>query len=717
MQYIYKINSLNSIVNTIPASSTEEEYLTSYGTTLYDNISKNCSSSSCYKIIDTLTLTDSQISNYCASGVLNVGGRWNISDSTTYNKLSIINNQLILDNSTKIDYVICFDINLTNSNVDTVVQFFTKIIKDSNFSFVKNFQILKNTTYSYDNYIKLISLIYKNCKQNNIKIISPNIEHYSSEWLKNSISKGILNYVDIMCFDFVNSVNDAIYSIDDDLVTNIISICKNKEIYFDIGFTTNNNVVKYYKDITSALKLYEIGFIPIINCLWDYLENDKSLLGLDFNDNNNFKYYNFVFSELNNYITPSVAIKMYDNIDVDSCSFSDGSNNVLSVIWSSSMIPGSISIIANPNEYCKNINSSGFMKVSSSYEFDNNDGLQFLIVKQQAYNDYINYDELDKEIMNKYILQFNHINSLLGYLPSTYNKDLDCTNIYKILRALSIEMAEFDAQRIITQENNYLTTVHEQEIYDNFGVLAQLNHKYNWSLEKYRALISGVIKSILTGPTLKSIEDAVNLFINYEYSLNNGDKVANITIEELYKDDSVIPTNYNKLMSMFTFIVYVENLTSDNPFIDDDTTEDVKSVIDILRPAHTLAYLQTTYTRDEYYRDWYLQNRIDEYGNNKNFENADELELQYTVEIDDNYNDMSLGMFKIFGYNETFSKGVYNRTAVGSVIAYDGSSLDTKGVEQFTKNIDRITINTTINYDVFPLAMRNKIQEKSFTLN
>ena len=168
---------------------------------------------------------------------------------------------------------------------------------------------------------------------------------------------------------------------------------------------------------------------------------------------------------------------------------------------------------------------------------------------------------------------------------------------------------------------------------------------------------------------------------------------------------------------MFTFIVYVENLTSDNPFIDDDTTEDVKSVIDILRPAHTLAYLQTTYTRDEYYRDWYLQNRIDEYGNNKNFENADELELQYTVEIDDNYNDMSLGMFKIFGYNETFSKGVYNRTAVGSVIAYDESSLDTKGVEQFTKNIDRITINTTINYDVFPLAMRNKIQEKSFTLN
>ena len=59
----------------------------------------------------------------------------------------------------------------------------------------------------------------------------------------------------------------------------------------------------------------------------------------------------------------------------------------------------------------------------------------------------------------------------------------------------------------------------------------------------------------------------------------------------------------------------------------------------------------------------------------------------------------------------------YNRIAVGSVIAYDGSSLDTKGVEQFTKNIDRITINTTINYDVFPLAMRNKIQEKSFTLN
>ena len=145
--------------------------------------------------------------------------------------------------------------------------------------------------------------------------------------------------------------------------------------------------------------------------------------------------------------------------------------------------------------------------------------------------------------------------------------------------------------------------------------------------------------------------------------------------------------------------------------------EDVKNVIDLLRPAHTLALLQTTYTKDEYYREWYSQNRIDEYGNNKNFENADELELQYTVEIEDNYNDTSLGMFKIFGYDETFSKGVYTRKAVGSLIAYNGSSLDTSGTESFTQNIDRITINTTINYDIYPLAMRNKIKETSFTLN
>ena len=104
MKYFYKINSLNSVVNQIPSGSSNEEYLKSYGSVLYNNIFKNCFSSNCYNVIDTLKLSETQINNYCTNNILNIGGKWNLSDDTEYNKLSIINNELILNNSTKIEY-------------------------------------------------------------------------------------------------------------------------------------------------------------------------------------------------------------------------------------------------------------------------------------------------------------------------------------------------------------------------------------------------------------------------------------------------------------------------------------------------------------------------------------------------------------------------------------------------------------------------------------
>ena len=715
MKYFFKIDSLN-----YKSKLTIDKERYNYGKNIYDNIAKYCAESNCYNIIDKMTLTDTQMTNYINTGILNNGGTWNISDKTEFNKLFIMNDSLILNNSTKINLTCCLDVKITSSNIPLIGDFFNKIANDDNFLFIKQWQISYSDTGDYKLYINLLSSIYKTVKKNNIRLVSPNISNLSDEWFLKILNLDIANYIDSYCFNFNDTVNhEALYNIDENFLEQIMNICKNKEVLMNVAFTSNDNYYKYYKDITTALKLYENGIVPIIHNLWNYQEDELSLLGLDFNDKNNFNYYNFVFSELNGYNSASVAMKMYDNGNIESSSFTDGKNNVLSILWSISTLPEIFDIIPNPNQYCKNIDSNVFVKITSTYEFDNTDGFQFLIIKQQAYNDSINYDELNGIIRNKFILNDNHRNSLINYLPSTYNV-LECTNLYKIIRAISLELADLSSQIIITKENAYLETVHEKAIYENFGVLVQLSKKYNWNLEKYRALISGIIKSVLTGPTLQSIEDAVNLFINYDYKLNGGTKVANITIEELYKDDSMPMTNYNKMMSMFTFVVYVENLTSDNPFIDDETSEDVKNVIDVLRPAHTLAHLETTFTKDEYYRDWYYENKIDNYGNNKKFENADELELQYTVEIEDNYNETSLGMFKIFGYTETFDRGVYTREGVGSLI-YPGdvSYLDTTDDERFTVQINngKNTIKTHIKCDIYPLAMRNKIIEETFTLS
>ena len=70
MKYFYKINSLNSIVNQIPSGSSNEEYLKSYGSVTYNNIFKNCFSSNCYNVIDTLKLSETQINNYCTNNIL-----------------------------------------------------------------------------------------------------------------------------------------------------------------------------------------------------------------------------------------------------------------------------------------------------------------------------------------------------------------------------------------------------------------------------------------------------------------------------------------------------------------------------------------------------------------------------------------------------------------------------------------------------------------------
>ena len=193
----------------------------------------------------------------------------------------------------------------------------------------------------------------------------------------------------------------------------------------------------------------------------------------------------------------------------------------------------------------------------------------------------------------------------------------------------------------ITRDNAYLLSVKDDSIYKNFGILAKLNHENDWDNNKYRAFVSGVIKSLLEGPTLESIQDAINLFINYDYELNGGKKVANINVIEAYTEQSSQDSNLSKIMAMFTFYVEIENINEGQELSSKLINEDVRYIIKILKPAHTLAILLVAYSREEDYREWYCENRIDEFGNNKDFETMDEYGLEYVYEVfEQNYNNI-----------------------------------------------------------------------------
>ena len=54
-----------------------------------------------------------------------------------------------------------------------------------------------------------------------------------------------------------------------------------------------------------------------------------------------------------------------------------------------------------------------------------------------------------------------------------------------------------------------------------------------------------------------------------------------------------------------------------------------------------MAILLVAYSREEDYREWYCENRIDEFGNNKDFETMDEYGLEYVYEVfEQNYNNI-----------------------------------------------------------------------------
>lgn len=191
------------------------------------------------------------------------------------------------------------------------------------------------------------------------------------------------------------------------------------------------------------------------------------------------------------------------------------------------------------------------------------------------------------------------LKEMIELLPSSYNKEVDDTNYYKMLRALSFELADAEIEVKQIKKNTYLETVSPELMYNNFGVLVKLQKDPRWSDEKYRHLIKGVTQSLLKGPTKQSLIDGFKLFTNFK-----------VNIHELYKDlDKLDPAIYEGFNPMFTFALEVEKPVDE--YVDQETLiRDANYIVNIIKPAHTLCINIITIVGEENYRKYYRIDKV-----------------------------------------------------------------------------------------------------------
>jgi hypothetical protein len=231
----------------------------------------------------------------------------------------------------------------------------------------------------------------------------------------------------------------------------------------------------------------------------------------------------------------------------------------------------------------------------------------FLIVFEKLQDFAADIVELENSITKKLQYSQNTLQQFISLLPNSYNKEIRDTNYYKLLRSVALELSDAKINIEELQDNVYLDSVHNDYIYKNFGVLVNLKKRPEWDNSKYRRLVKGVMKSLLEGPTSKSITQAIQLFTNFD-----------VNIHELYKETNTIdPSLLAGVNPQYAFVVEIEKPLEE--YAEQESIyRDTNYIINIIKPAHTISIVVITLQGKEDYRKGYAA----KYG--KEFENSDE---------------------------------------------------------------------------------------------
>lgn len=325
--------------------------------------------------------------------------------------------------------------------------------------------------------------------------------------------------------------------------------------------------------------------------------------------------YHFILKTLEDYNEVTDLNYVFEpNQKIDSITLKHKNENITAtILWPKTFNSETVILKAHYNRHYLTYNGE-VENISQAKQVTFQDHY-FLIVFEKLQDYAADIVELEKSIESKLNYSQNTLQQFINLLPNSYNKEVRDTNFYKLLRSVSLELSDAKINIEELKDNVYLDSVHNEFIYKNFGVLIGLKKKPEWDNTKYRRLVKGVMKSLLDGPTPKSIRQAVQLFTNFS-----------VVIHELYKETNTIdPSLLSGINPQYAFVVEIEKPLEEYAK-QEDIYKDANYIINIVKPAHTISIVIITLQGKEDYRKQYLN----KYG--KEFENSDE-QVKYLENI------------------------------------------------------------------------------------
>ena len=245
----------------------------------------------------------------------------------------------------------------------------------------------------------------------------------------------------------------------------------------------------------------------------------------------------------------------------------------------------------------------------------------FVVVTEEVEAQAVVTEDLKTEVSARFAEYRRYATELLQMIPDTYPKGVPDVNFVKLLRSAAVELGDSEYERSILEDNMYLQTAHGDAIYNNFGAMINVKWQKRWTEEQYRAIVSGIIESLLAGATKQSITKAIKLFTSFE-----------VKVYELFSDyEHYGLTTDSSYENQYTFTVEIEKPIEDTMNVD-DLYSDVTNVVNIVKPAHTIPVVMIVLVGSEDYPDWYEQR----YG--RRFSDSDEhLEVLETNDVSNTF--------------------------------------------------------------------------------
>lgn len=564
-----------------------------------------------------------------------------------------------LANKLKINVVLEIDLagDVTESNVNDYCQFIVQNII-ARYAWVRYWIIGVNIDEQYEDgtykcppelYHFILKEVYTNVKRfdKDIRIGGPNVQsslneyiEHRSGWLAAAIGNkfnedskyasvgqnGILSNIDFFAFTgrglsanniptVANNIRTMLF---EHLGSNAISLFQtwqgnvaNKDDLIQLETTA-------YNDLRELLTAAKNGVIPFKNELVDaYVADslvetnrawnsrfdsnrvDHGILQYSMITKKNYATYNFVFDAINGFTNVVRDSNVYEpNANIESITFQKDEGTLITnvtIIWPNTLNEETVVLL--PASYLREYQTQNGPRTAIHDPVPVNlRYTHFLVVYEKIEQFELDESDIRLNIERRLRYQREILDQVMAELPSSYSKEVMDTNIYRLMRVVSLELAEASMHLTMVKEDGLIDNVREDAIFQNFGTLVKLEKRADWTYSKYKKLVKGLLASFLKGPTCTSVATALQLFTNFK-----------VSICELYKDN--IQKRYADILPLynpeFTFIVELEKPVEDNTYTQEELMEDTAYILKMVKPAHTIGLLYLILSGSENWKAFY----------------------------------------------------------------------------------------------------------------